>query len=188
MWGDIMDFNNMDYLKNDLSLILEEYQNNACLKEGEIFVIGCSSSEVVGESIGNGSSMKVAEIFMEAFSNFRDKYKVYLAFQCCEHLNRALVVERECMEKYNLTEVSAVPHMHAGGSMASLAYRKCKEPVLVENIAAHGGIDIGDTFIGMHIKAVGVPVRVSEKNLGKAHISLIKRRPKLIGGERTQYK
>ena len=92
------------------------------------------------------------------------------------------------MEKYNLEEVSVVPKIHAGGSMATVAYEKMSDPVMVENIQAHGGIDIGDTFIGMHIKAVGVPVRVGTNKIGSAHVTLIRRRPKLVGGQRAEYK
>ena len=178
----------MENYKEILKNILEEYQAQAKLKEGEIFVVGCSTSEVMGGSIGKNSSMEVARDLVDVFFDFTRANKLFLAFQCCEHLNRALVVNRDCMDKYNLEEVSVVPKMHAGGSMATIAYENFADPVLVENIQAHGGIDIGDTFIGMHIKAVAVPVRVSASEIGSAHVTLVRRRPKLIGGERARYK
>ena len=178
----------MENYKEILKNILEEYQAQAQLKAGEIFVIGCSTSEVVGGRIGKNSSIDVAKDFIDVFLDFAHQYNLYLAFQGCEHINRSLVVSRACMEKYNLEEVSVVPKIHAGGSMATVAYEKMSDPVMVENIQAHGGIDIGDTFIGMHIKAVGVPVRVSVNNIGSAHVTLIRRRPKLVGGQRAEYK
>lgn len=171
-----------------LMKVLDEFQNEAKLKEGEILVIGCSTSEVVGGRIGKASSMDVAKEFIDVFLNFSQKNKIFLAFQCCEHLNRAIVTTKECMQKYNLEEVTVVPKMHAGGSMSTIAYKKFEDPVVVEAIQAHAGIDIGDTFIGMHIKPVAVPVRISIKEIGKAHLTLARRRPKLIGGERAQYK
>lgn len=178
----------MGEYKEALAKVLDEFQEAAKLKEGEILVVGCSTSEVVGSVIGKGSSMDVAKEFIDVFLDFASKHKIYLAFQCCEHLNRAIVTTRECMEKYGLDEVTVVPKMHAGGSMSTIAYKKLTDPVVVERIQAHAGIDIGDTFIGMHIKPVAVPVRVSVKEIGKAHLTLARRRPKLIGGERAQYK
>ncbi|AVM66946.1 TIGR01440 family protein [Peptostreptococcaceae bacterium oral taxon 929] len=178
----------MGEYKETLKMVLDEFQAEANLKEGEILVVGCSTSEVVGGRIGKSSSMDVAKEFIDVFMDFAKEHKIYLAFQCCEHLNRAIVTTRECMEKYFLEEVSVVPKMHAGGSMATIAYKKLADPVVVEAIQAHAGLDIGDTFIGMHIKPVAVPVRVSVKEIGEAHLTLVRRRPKLIGGERAQYK
>ena len=171
-----------------LKKVLDEFQEEAKLKKGEILVVGCSTSEVVGGKIGKASSMDVAKEFIDVFMDFARVHEIYLAFQCCEHLNRAIVTIRECMEKYFLEEVTVVPKMHAGGSMATIAYKKLEDPVVVEAIQGHAGVDIGDTFIGMHIKAVAVPVRVSVKAIGAAHLTLARRRPKLIGGERAQYK
>lgn len=177
-------FNYGEVLKN----ALDEFQAQANLKAGQILVVGCSTSEVVGGVIGRTSSMEVAREFIDVFLEFAAKHNIFLAFQCCEHLNRAIVTTRECMEKYNLEEVSVVPKMHAGGSMATIAYERFKDAVVVESIKADAGIDIGDTFIGMHIKPVAVPVRVSVKEIGSAHLTLVRRRPKLIGGERAHYK
>lgn len=178
----------MDDYGKVLEEVLDEYQAQANLKKGDIFVVGCSTSEVVGGVIGKSSSMDVAKEFIDVLLDFEKKYDIYLAFQCCEHLNRAIVTTRECMERYILEEVTVVPKIHAGGSMATIAYEKLDDPVVVEYIRADGGIDIGDTFIGMHIKPVAVPVRVSEKEIGEAHITLVRRRPKLIGGERAEYR
>lgn len=153
----------------------------------QVLVIGCSTSEIAGEKIGTSGSMKVAEIVYQEADQFAGKTGVSLAFQCCEHLNRALVVEREIAERNNLEIVSVIPISSAGGSMATYAYQQMKDPVVVEFIKADFGIDIGDTFIGMHLKHVAVPVRVSLNSIGYAHVTLAKTRPKLIGGERAVY-
>ena len=113
--------------------------------------------------------------------------KLYLAIQCCEHLNRALVVEEECALKYGLEIVSVVPHEKAGGSLATVAMTSFRKPVVVETIAAHAGLDVGDTFIGMHLKRVAVPVRLAVKQIGKAHVTAARTRPKFIGGDRARY-
>ncbi|KHE66836.1 TIGR01440 family protein, partial [Halobacillus sp. BBL2006] len=115
------------------------------------------------------------------------KTKAELAFQCCEHLNRSLVVERSVLREYGLDEVSAIPIPKAGGSMASYAYKHMEDPVLVESIQATGGLDIGDTLIGMHLKRVAVPLRIEQKSIGKAHVTAAKTRPPLIGGVRAVY-
>ncbi len=175
-------------IKNDAKCAVEELISIAQLKKGDIFVAGCSSSEVGGEKIGTNSSFEIGgAVFEGIYEALADK-GIYLAAQCCEHLNRSLVIERECMEKYFLEEVSAVPMPKAGGSFATNAYRTFKDPVLVESIAAHAGIDIGGTLIGMHLKKVCVPVRLSIKKIGEAPIICAKTRPRLIGGERACYK
>jgi len=167
--------------------ILSEFQQQISPKKGQILVVGCSTSEVVGEKIGSAGSMDVADLIYRGLERFSKETGIHLAFQCCEHLNRALVVERTDLERLFLEEVSAVPVPKAGGSMAAYAYRKFNEPVLAENIKADYGIDIGDTFIGMHLKPVVVPVRASLNRLGDAHVTLAKTRPKLIGGARAVY-
>jgi uncharacterized protein (TIGR01440 family) len=113
--------------------------------------------------------------------------KLFLAIQCCEHLNRALVVEKACAEKYGLEIVAVMPHPKAGGSLSASAMEKFNQPVVVETITAHAGLDIGDTFIGMHLKRVAVPVRLAAKNIGQAHLTAARHRPKLIGGARAKY-
>ena len=159
----------------------------ARLRPGQILVLGCSTSEVQGNRIGSAGSSDIANAILDGVDEALQGTGVYLAVQCCEHLNRALVVERECMEKYNLEEVGVLPHPKAGGSLAVVAYREFKDPVVVETIAAHAGMDIGDTFIGMHLRRVAVPVRSEVKSIGHAHLTMARTRPKLIGGERAQY-
>ncbi|MFD2910264.1 TIGR01440 family protein [Jeotgalibacillus terrae] len=174
-------------MNQELLQILREYQEQASLKSGQLFVIGCSTSEVIGRKIGTSGTDEVAEALYKAFETFAAETGVHLAFQGCEHINRALIIEREAAERYNLEDVTVVPVRKAGGAMASYAYRHMKDPVAVERIQAHGGIDIGDTLIGMHLKPVAVPIRVSVKSLGEAHITLARTRPKLIGGVRAVY-
>ncbi|WP_062351535.1 TIGR01440 family protein [Bacillus kwashiorkori] len=180
----------LDELKTwggQLEQILADFsQHIDSTKEG-ILVIGCSTSEVAGKQIGTSGSEQIAAMIFEKLQQFATRYNVNLAFQCCEHLNRALVIERTVQEKHQWEEVTVVPVANAGGSMATMAYKKFTNPVVVEHIKADYGIDIGDTFIGMHLKHVAVPVRVSVKALGSAHVTLAKTRPKLIGGERAVY-
>ena len=113
---------------------------------------------------------------------------LFLAVQGCEHTNRALVIERKCLQKYNLEEVNIVPHRQAGGALATAAYQKFSEPVMVDNITGHLGLDIGDTFIGMHLKEVVVPVRLNISKIGAAHLTAARTRPRLIGGDRAKHK
>jgi len=165
----------------------EELITAANLKKGDIFVVGCSSSEVIGEKIGTNSSEEVGKALFEGIYSVLKEKGIYLAAQCCEHLNRSLVIERECMEKYNLEEVCVVPHPKAGGSFATATFKGFESPVVVEEIKGHAGIDIGGTLIGMHLKRVCVPVRLSIKKIGEAPIICAKTRPRLIGGERAVY-
>ncbi|OXS56485.1 uncharacterized protein (TIGR01440 family) [Bacillus sp. V-88] len=174
-------------LKDELQTILRDFSSQVPLKKGQVFVVGCSTSEVMGERIGTSGTIEVAEMIYEELKGWADSKGVSLAFQCCEHLNRALVLEREVAEKRGLDEVTVVPVRKAGGAMATKAYHSFDDPVMVEHIKADAGIDIGDTFIGMHLKHVAVPIRVSQKSLGEAHITLAKTRPKLIGGIRAAY-
>ena len=166
---------------------LRELLAVAKLHPGDIVVIGCSSSEVLGEKIGSHSSYETAEEIFKALFPILRENGLWLAAQCCEHLNRALVIEAELAEKLSLDIVNAVPQPKAGGSFATCAYRSFEHPVLVESIRADAGLDIGDTFIGMHMKPVAVPVRLSAKEIGAAHLTACRRRPKSIGGERAIY-
>ncbi|MFY9175187.1 MAG: TIGR01440 family protein [Peptococcia bacterium] len=179
----------MDYtqITKDIHQALEELLELAALKEGQILVVGCSTSEVSGHKIGTSYSLEVAEALLKGILPQLQKARIFLAVQCCEHLNRALVVERACQERYGLEEVSVYPIQEAGGSMAYQAMQILTDPVVVEKIQAHAGMDIGDTFIGMHLKPVVVPVRVSIKSIGAAHLTMARTRPKLIGGERASY-
>ncbi|MRG86207.1 TIGR01440 family protein [Salinibacillus xinjiangensis] len=174
-------------IKSHLNELVQDWASLDQLKSGHVFLLGCSTSEVAGERIGTSGSEQIAETIFTELQVLKQQTGVELAFQCCEHLNRSLVVERMVMEKYNLTRVAAVPIPGAGGSMAAYAYRHMDDPVLVESISAHAGMDIGDTFIGMHLKSVAVPVRLSRKNIGKAHVTAAYTRPKLIGGQRAVY-
>lgn len=157
------------------------------LKKGDILVIGCSSSEILGNNIGKGSSFSTAKSLFDAIYHIIEEKGVYLAAQCCEHLNRALIIERECAEKYGYEVVSVVPQAKAGGSFATVAYQSLHHPVAVEHIRAHAGIDIGDTLIGMHLCDVAVPIRLSVQKLGNANVVCAFTRPKFIGGIRAIY-
>ncbi|MGG3625333.1 TIGR01440 family protein [Bacillus gobiensis] len=177
----------MQNLQQDWLSILNEFQEKTSLKENQLIVIGCSTSEVAGEHIGTSGSEEIAEIIFQGLAKMKKETGVEVAFQCCEHLNRAIVVEEKIAAARNLPVVSAIPVKRAGGSMAAYAYQNMDEPVLVEHIQADAGIDIGDTFIGMHLKHVAVPVRLSVRSLGSAHLTVARTRPKLIGGERAVY-
>ena len=172
---------------NESKNMIEEFFSAVPMNKGEILVVGCSSSEIVGETIGKGSDFNAANAVYEAIAPVLEERGIFLAAQCCEHLNRALVVERECAEKYGLEIVCVVPKAKAGGSFATTAYRNFNEPVVVETIKAHAGIDIGSTLIGMHLRAVAVPVRLSIKKLGEANLTFARTRPKYIGGPRAFY-
>lgn len=173
--------------EKELESILTEFSDQVAFKPGQLIVVGCSTSEVLGEKIGTSGTFEVAEMIYRSLGNWQQKTGVQLAFQCCEHLNRALVVERQIAEARNLDEVSVIPVRHAGGAMATYAFGKMNDPVVVEFIKADAGIDIGNTLIGMHLKHVAVPVRVKQKLVGQAHVTLAKTRPKLIGGARAVY-
>lgn len=166
---------------------VRELLETAKLGKGDIFVVGCSSSEMVGERIGKGSSLEAAQAVYEAIVPILAGAGVFLAAQCCEHLNRALIIERECAEKYGYDVVCVKPQPHAGGSFATTVYERMKDPVAVEHIRAHAGIDIGGTLIGMHLRDVAVPVRLSLDHIGQAHILCARTRPKFIGGIRAHY-
>lgn len=167
--------------------VFGEFLAKTDFKAGQIIVIGCSTSEVRGSRIGKDGNSAIAEALYTAVAPLAAEKGLYLAFQCCEHLNRALVVERDVAEKYDLDEVSVVPYPHAGGSMASWAYRAFGDPVVAETIQAHGGIDIGETLIGMHLKRVAVPLRLENRQIGQARVNAAFTRPKLIGGMRAKY-
>lgn len=162
-----------------------EIIEKAGLKEGQILVVGCSSSEVCGDRIGSNSNLEVAQaVFKGIYDVLQDK-KIYLAAQCCEHLNRAIIVEREAVPFSDI--VNVVPQPKAGGSFGTTAYKTFQEPVAVEEIKADAGIDIGGTLIGMHIKKVAVPVRLENNRIGEAGVLAARTRPKFIGGCRAVY-
>ncbi len=157
------------------------------LSKGDLFVVGCSSSEMIGGRIGKDSAYFAAEALACAIYPILSEKGIYLAAQCCEHLNRALVVEKECAEKYFLDPVSVLPQPKAGGSFATAVYAKMNAPTVVEHIRARAGIDIGGTLIGMHLREVAVPARLSVSKIGEASILCAYTRPKYIGGERARY-
>ena len=177
-------------IREQAARAVEEILAQAHLKPGDIFVVGCSTSEVLGEKIGTHSSMDTAAQLYEGIASVLKKHDLYLAAQCCEHLNRALVVEAECMEKYDLEQVNAIPQPnHAGGAFATVCYQRMEKPVLTESIRmqATAGIDIGGTMIGMHIHPTVVPLRISLRKIGEAAIICARRRPRYIGGSRAVY-
>ncbi len=159
----------------------------AGLHRGDLFVVGCSSSEMVGERIGKGSSMEAAEAAFAGIYPLLRERGIWLAVQCCEHLNRALILERAAALQYGYEPVNVRPWAHAGGSFATVTFDRLSDPVAVEHIRAHAGMDIGDTLIGMHLRDVAVPVRLSLSEIGKAHLTCARTRPKFIGGERARY-
>jgi uncharacterized protein (TIGR01440 family) len=180
----------MEKIEKESYQAVSEICEAAHLARGSVFVVGCSTSEVLGQKIGTNTSMDVAEALYRGITRALKERGIALAAQCCEHLNRALVVEREVMERLGLEQVNAIPQPnHAGGAFATAAYQNGADPVLVEslNARADAGIDIGDTLIGMHIHPVVVPLRISLKSIGEAHITCARRRPKYTGGQRAIY-
>ena len=157
------------------------------LKKGQILVVGCSTSEITGNRIGTQSVPEEAESVCKAIKDVLDDKGIYLAAQCCEHLNRALIIERACAEAYGLDIVCVKPQPHAGGSFATTVYDNATDPVAVEHIRAHAGLDIGGTLIGMHLRDVAVPVRLGEGRIGDAILLAARTRPKYIGGSRARY-
>ena len=177
----------LETIRQEARAVAEELITTAQMKPGQILVVGCSSSEIHNSKLGTDSSQEIGQAVFEALYACTKEHGLYLAAQCCEHLNRAIIIEREAAEKYGWEEVCVVPRPHAGGSWATTCWKKFREPVAVEEIRAHAGIDIGGTLIGMHLKRVAVPVRLSLSKIGEANILCARTRPKLIGGERAKY-
>lgn len=177
----------MQELRHEAEAALRELLAVAKMQPGELFVVGCSSSEILGSQIGKGSSLEVAEAVFEGIYPVLQEQGIYLAAQCCEHLNRALILERAAAERYGYEPVNVCPWEHGGGSFATVSFRRFADPVAVEHIRAHAGMDIGDTLIGMHLRDVAVPVRLSLKRIGGAALVCARTRPKFIGGERARY-
>ena len=173
--------------KKIIEELFEKISEKTEIRKGSLLVVGCSTSEVIGGNIGKDSSEEVAEAIYKGICKELEKRGVNLVAQCCEHLNRALVVERDVAEKLGLEIVNALPKTHAGGSFPAIVYKNMKTPVLVEKIKADFGLDIGNTLIGMHLKDVAVPVRLSVSKLYKTNITCAYTRPKYIGGARAEY-
>ena len=177
----------LDTVKTQAETAIRELIEVAGLRQGDLVVIGCSSSEIVGERIGKGSSLEAARAVFDGIYPILKEQGIFLAAQCCEHLNRTLIVERAYADSHNLEEVAVRPMPKAGGSFATTAYENFDCPVAVEAISANAGIDIGGTLIGMHLRRVAVPVRLSVTRIGEANILCARTRPKFIGGARAVY-
>ncbi len=173
----------IEQVKNVFNEVIEA----AKLKQGSILVLGCSTSEINGSPMGTDSNLKLAELVYSAFYDDVRSRGIYLAVQCCEHLNRALVVEKELADRLMLEQVNVVPQPKAGGSSATTAYKLFASPVMVEHIKADAGIDIGGVLIGMHLKETAVPIKLKNKEIGKARVIAARTRPRFIGGVRAVY-
>lgn len=178
-----------DNLRAELSAqakaAMEELIEKSGVKAGQIVVIGCSTSEILGAKIGSDSQPEVAKTVFEALWETAKRAGLYLAAQCCEHLNRAIIIERAAVPGAEI--VNVVPQPKAGGSFATQAYAHFSEPVAVEEIRADAGMDIGFTLIGMHLKKVAVPLRLTNNKIGEATVLAARTRPKFIGGVRAMY-
>ena len=176
-----------EQIKEQAERAVRELLEVSKLQPGDLLVIGCSSSEIMGERIGKGSSMEAAQAVYEGIAPVLEEKGILLAAQCCEHLNRALIVERSTAEKFGYEPVNVRPWAHAGGSFATTVWEHMEQPAAVEHIRAHAGMDIGDTLIGMHLREVAVPVRLSIRKIGAASLVCARTRPKFVGGERARY-
>ncbi len=177
----------LDQLTAQAARATSELLDAAGLHPGDIFVVGCSSSEIVGGQIGRASSLEAAQAVFAGIYPLLRQRGICLAAQCCEHLNRALILEEACARQYGHDPVRVVPQPKAGGSFAATAWRSFEHPTAVEHIRAHAGLDIGGTLIGMHLRDVAVPVRLSLDHIGSAILLCARTRPKLIGGSRAVY-
>ena len=177
----------MEDIKNEVRKACLEILEKSKAKEGDVFVLGGSSSEICGYKIGSHSSEEIGEIVVKTLLEILNEKKIFLAVGGCEHINRAIVVEKELALRDRYEIVSVVPQIHAGGSFATAAYKNFKDPFVIEHISGDFGMDIGDANIGMHIKFVQVPLRLETKNIGSAHLTALRSRPKLIGGIRARY-
>ena len=182
-----MEANFFQQILQELQEAAEELIAVAKPRQGQIFVVGCSTSEVLGSKIGTCGSTELGKAMFKTLQRVTGEHGLYLAIQCCEHLNRSVVLEAETMEKYGFNEVTVRPMPHAGGALGTAAYESFAEPVVVEAIMAHLGLDIGQTLIGMHLKRVAVPVRLQHKTIGEAVLTAARTRPPLVGGERAKY-
>lgn len=167
--------------------VLDDFFRQVPLDKGQILVLGCSTSEVGGRQIGQGSRMEVAEMLLPPLLERVHQQGIFLAVQGCEHINRALVVEEACADRYGLEPVMVFPALNAGGAMTVRAWKDFSSPLMVERIQGHAGIDVGDTFIGMHLRPVVIPIRIRVKELGGARLTFAHTRPRYIGGPRAVY-
>lgn len=177
----------LEEIRKQTREVVRELLETADMKEGQILVVGCSSSEIGSHRIGSFSNGEIGQAVYEAIREEIAGKEIYLAAQCCEHLNRALILEQEAAQRYGYEEVNVEPQLKAGGSFATAVYGGLSKPTAVEGIQAHAGIDIGDTLIGMHLRPVAVPVRTAVNQIGGAHVVCARTRLKYIGGERAKY-
>ena len=184
---EIDDKNIVEQIKSDAANVAAELIEVAKLKKGDIVVVGCSTSETLGNQVGSHSVPEVGKAIFDGLQSIFGAKGVYIAAQCCEHLNRAIITERKAAEKQGREEVNAVPQPKAGGSFATITYRTLEDPVAVEHIRADAGIDVGGVLIGMHLKEVAVPMMLTVRRIGEANITAARTRPKFIGGERAHY-
>jgi len=178
---------NIEQIKLSVNNLFNEVIENAKLLKEDIIVLGASSSEVLGHDIGKLPNYDIGYAIADAALNCASKYGIFLAVAGCEHINRSICISVAAAQKYNLEIVNVVPKLNAGGAAATAAYNKIKNPVMVEHISAHAGVDIGNTSIGMHVKFVQVPFKVKIKSIGQANVNCLTSRPKLIGGSRASY-
>ena len=176
-------------IKSEIERSVRELIDIAKLEEEDIFVVGCSSSEIAAHMIGTYSSEEIGKTVFSTIKSVCDEKGIFLAAQCCEHLNRAVIVEKKCAQRYGLTRVNVVPVLKAGGSFGTAAYNGFENAYAVESLErkATAGMDIGDTFIGMHMRDVVVPVRVHTDRIGNAHVTFARTRAKFVGGDRAVY-
>lgn len=177
----------LNQIKKDTRQITVELLNAANLNPGDAVVVGGSTSEIMGEHLGSNTNEEVAKGVVKTIVEILKENDIHPVIQACEHINRALVVEREYAKMHNLEPVNVVPILSAGGGFATAAMEILKDPVIVERVGVQAGIDIGDVFIGMHLKNIGVVVRSDIKTIGKAHLSMIRTRLRLIGGDRSKH-
>lgn len=180
-------FMDLEKIKQDISKATKQLLEEAQLSPKDAVVIGGSTSEMKGDAIGSNTNMQIAEIVIQAIVPLLKNNNIYPVIQACEHINRSLVVEREFAIQEDLEPVNVVPIATAGGGFATAAMEAFEDPVMVEKVQVAAGIDIGDVFIGMHLKNVGVVVRSDIKKIGEANLSMIRTRPKLIGGDRAKH-
>lgn len=176
-----------DQLTKQLTTNVQNVLAVANLHRGDLFVLGCSTSEIVGGHIGKNSNLAIGGLVIKILKSQLDPLGIHLAVQGCEHINRSLVVERQVAEQKGFEIVTVVPALHAGGACSIAAFKQFDDPVEVEHVTAQAGLDIGDTSIGMHVKFVQVPVRPTYLELGGAHVTALRSRPKYVGGPRANY-
>lgn len=177
----------MEKIIEETEKVVAELLNCAKLKAGDICVIGCSTSEITGNNPGTNSTPELATKVFDVIYRMLSEKNIYIAAQCCEHLNRAIVIENSVAEKYGYECVNVIPQPKAGGSFATATYKGLENPVVVEKIKASAGIDIGGVLIGMHLKDTAVPVPLRQRTIGEARIIAARTRPKFVGGSRAVY-